>query len=43
MAHILHKHKITLDKEGEVDWSQCEDSRIITKYHKDPYVKMTLM
>lgn len=43
LAALLHKHSVTLDKEGEVDWSGCKDERIIRRHHDDPYVKMTLM
>lgn len=40
---LLNKHKVKLDSEGEVDWSGCEDERVIRRLHDDPYVKMTLM
>lgn len=43
LAALLHKHGVTLDKEGEVDWSSCQDERVIRRHHDDPYVKITLM
>jgi len=38
LDQILKKNRVRLNENGEVDWSGCEDRKIIDKYHGNPYV-----